>query len=170
MKPRPDRWDSDLDGDWAEQPGALVRSEDEEQDPNGCKTSPPGRRSTASKTRNKASNVSKTSATKRGSTNPRAKRATPQTVLVDRDDSRKSDENRSINDVVNDNSDDRQRSSTTTRKTKRSAPTQGSKAASARSPSTKQATLNFSQSNNGTGNRRAGATSLRRQEPVRICF
>ena len=32
MKPRPENWDSDLDGEWADQPGALVRSDPEDND------------------------------------------------------------------------------------------------------------------------------------------
>ncbi|KZF19486.1 DNA repair exonuclease [Xylona heveae TC161] len=32
LKPRPDNWDSDLDGDWADQPGALIHSENEMQE------------------------------------------------------------------------------------------------------------------------------------------
>ncbi|KAG9886272.1 DNA repair exonuclease, partial [Aureobasidium melanogenum] len=32
LKPKPANWDSDLDGEWAAQPGALVRSEDEALD------------------------------------------------------------------------------------------------------------------------------------------
>lgn len=32
LKPKPDNWDSDLDGEWAEQPGALIRSEEEAED------------------------------------------------------------------------------------------------------------------------------------------
>ena len=31
FKPRPDDWDSDLQGDWEDQPGALVRSDDEDE-------------------------------------------------------------------------------------------------------------------------------------------
>lgn len=32
LKPRPDNWDSDLDGDWGDQPGALIHSDNEAAD------------------------------------------------------------------------------------------------------------------------------------------
>lgn len=31
MKPRPDTWDSEIDGEWADQPGALIHSENEQE-------------------------------------------------------------------------------------------------------------------------------------------
>ena len=32
MKPKPDTWDSDLDGDWADQPGTLIHTHEEAED------------------------------------------------------------------------------------------------------------------------------------------
>ncbi|RAR07025.1 double-strand break repair protein mus-23 [Stemphylium lycopersici] len=35
IKPKPDGWDSDFEGSWADQPGALIRSDDEEEKEDG---------------------------------------------------------------------------------------------------------------------------------------
>ncbi|KAI9845692.1 MAG: Double-strand break repair protein mre11a [Thelocarpon superellum] len=43
LKPKPDHWDSDLDGEWADQPGALILSENEhgEEDEDDVEAAPP---------------------------------------------------------------------------------------------------------------------------------
>jgi len=41
LKPRPATWDSDLDGDWADQPAALIHSEAEEEEEDSAGPSAP---------------------------------------------------------------------------------------------------------------------------------
>lgn len=57
MKPKPDHWDSDLDGSWEEQPGAFVISGDDQDDDdaeNGEDGSVPPRTNAAARGRGKA--------------------------------------------------------------------------------------------------------------------
>ena len=51
LKPKPDTWDSDLDGEWGDQPGALIHSdvEDEDDEDDAATPVPTGRGKAAAK-------------------------------------------------------------------------------------------------------------------------
>ncbi|KAI9728558.1 MAG: Double-strand break repair protein mre11a [Cirrosporium novae-zelandiae] len=40
LKPRPENWDTDLDGEWADQPGALIHTDDDDEDGEGSVSKP----------------------------------------------------------------------------------------------------------------------------------
>lgn len=86
LKPKPDNWDSDLDGHWADEPGAVLHDDDpaeEEEDVVPTTRAPParGRAKTAANTRKAAASAPKPAAATRGA------RGKKQTVFDDDDES-----------------------------------------------------------------------------------
>lgn len=154
LKPKPDHWDSDLDGAWEDQAGALVRSEDEdENEDSNLGAIPPkpargrdggrgrgGRGATAASSR-------RTAATK--ATNSRATRGKKQEVIGDDDEE---SDVLMLDDEDDEEGDEDQIFVKETRATSRKAPTTRStastratsKTALAQKTATRQSTLNFS--------------------------
>lgn len=98
LKPKPDHWDSDLDGSWEEQPGAFVLSEgdrDDDDDENGEDGSVPPRANGAARGRGKANGAASRKAATlsqratpkgRGETAKAGARANKKVVVDDEDD------------------------------------------------------------------------------------
>lgn len=94
LKPKPAEWDSDMDGEWEEQPGALVHSDDEMEDANNSSVPPPktaaarGRGKAAATTRQTATaSKAKTSKASTAKAAPaRVSRAKKPVVIEDDDD------------------------------------------------------------------------------------
>lgn len=60
LKPKPDHWDSDMDGSWADQPAALIRSEGEDDnDDNASVASAPARKPAARRRGGKATSTTR---------------------------------------------------------------------------------------------------------------
>jgi double-strand break repair protein MRE11 len=154
LKPKPHHWDSDLDGPWEEQAGALVRSDDEdENEESNLGAIPPkpargrgggrgrgGRGAAAASTR-------KTAATK--ATTSRATRGKKQEVI---EDDEESDVLMLDDDDEEDDDEDHLFVKATKATPKKAAATKStaltratSKTAPAKKPAAKQSTLNFSQ-------------------------
>ena len=147
IKPRPDNWDSDLDGEWADQPGALVRSDPDNDDDAGENGSIPPTTG-AARGRGKATAPKKLPTT--------AKRAAPVVKSRGKKQVVEEESEEEENDVVMAESEEEPSlflsQATSARGTKKAAPAR--KAASptrrtaprkATSTSAKQSKLNFSQ-------------------------
>ncbi|KAI5273503.1 DNA repair exonuclease [Aureobasidium subglaciale] len=61
LKPKPDTWDSDMDGTWADDPGAIIRSDDEPAE-EGQETAPPKTKATRGRGGKAAGTTRKTTA------------------------------------------------------------------------------------------------------------
>lgn len=152
LKPKPELWDSDLDGHWEDQAGALVRSEDEDEDEEesnlGSIPPRPARGRGGGRVRGgrgaAAASTRKTAATK--ATSSRSTRGKKK--VVEEDDEQESDV-LMLDDE--DEEDEDQLFVRDTRFTSKNAATTRSTASSragkapAKTPATKQSTLNFSQ-------------------------
>jgi len=158
MKPRPDHWDSDLDGHWADNAASILRSDgeqedDEDEDEDGTpapktKASTRGRGKTAASTRGgKKAAPSKAAAAKKTTTTRGKKKA------VEESEEEEEEEEEDV--VMLDDDDDEEevvapRRKTTTSKTTAKAPAKAAPkkasaraAASSRSAAAKQTQLNF---------------------------
>ena len=175
IKPKPDYWDSDLDGSWADQPGALARPDedfaDEEEDAASVLPSVPATKGKASKAVSSAAAKKTPAAPKTpGKTTARGRK---KAIISDDDDNNEEDANEDIimlSDAISDDDNDATslflkpdpphpaskapRKTTASQGSKRATPaSRGAAAAAAITKSkAKQATLDFSQSqtNNGT--------------------
>ena len=155
LKPKPDTWDSDLDGEWGDQPGALIHTEgedeDEDEDDDAASVAP-------ARGRGKAAAAKKAPAKKA----PAKKAPARGRKTVVQDDDEDEDEDVVMDDAANDEDEElfvRDETPKPTRAATRAAP---AKKASARAPakkapaatkkapakaaaSTRQSQLNFSQ-------------------------
>ncbi|OCK83262.1 DNA repair exonuclease, partial [Lepidopterella palustris CBS 459.81] len=170
LKSKPDTWDSDLDGDWADQPGALIHTDAEaEDDDEGISSIPPkkpavrGRGKAAATTRKPVAPPKKTPAARGG----RGKKR----VIEEEDD----DEDEDVIMIDDDEESEglfvkplptaakkpvaREPAAGTSSRSKSSV-----KSASARAASTKQSKLNFSKST-GTQRSQANGRGKKPQEP-----
>ncbi|KAI9726763.1 MAG: meiotic recombination [Chrysothrix sp. TS-e1954] len=110
LKPKPDNWDSDYDGEWADQPGAIIRSEAEDQDEaeeesnlgsvppkpsngrgrgrgrGGASTSARNSQATARKTKGSAKPPAKSTKSKRNSVESEGDVEEADVVMIDDDD------------------------------------------------------------------------------------
>jgi len=162
LKPKPQHWDSDMDGEWADQPGAMMISEqedDEDVEEESLGSAPPksaprrGRGGKATTTsRSTTTAAKKTSAAAKKSAATKSTRGKKRVVEDDEDE----DEDEDII-MVDDDEDDEDEETFPPRKpvraTTKAAPkgaVSPAKRAPARSTATRatgrQATLNFSQS------------------------
>lgn len=153
LKPKPDHWDSDLDGPWEEQAGALVRSEDEgENEDSNLGAIPPkpargrgggrgrgGRAAAAASTRKTAATKAATSRATRGKKQEVIENDEESDALMLDDEDEEDDEDQLFV----------KEAKATSKKaaaTKSTASTRAtSKGAPAKKPATKQTTLSFSQ-------------------------
>jgi double-strand break repair protein MRE11 len=153
VKPKPELWDSDLDGPWEDQPGTIYRSEtsDDDDDAKSVATTrgagrgqgaisgrgKGGRSATAASARKSAAAPKKAAATTRGG---RGKKP-----VIEEDDEEESDVQMILNDDDDEDSESmfmppkKKAPAKTTRTTVRVAP------AKKATPASKQGTLNFSQ-------------------------
>ena len=150
LKPRPDNWDSDLDGEWGDQPGALAHSDiedEEEDDDNGSTSRPP--KTNASRGRGKAAAPRKTATTTKKTAAP-AKTGRGRKKVVE------SEEEEDVKDVMmvdpSEEEDDSQlflKPESPSRGGRKAAPAKkpapSIKQVPARATTSKQSTLNFSQ-------------------------
>ena len=99
LKPKPDTWDSDLDGEWGDQPGALIHSEGEDDDDDDDDAEDDDPASVApARGRGKAAAVKKAPAKKAPAKKPAARGR--KTVVHDDDEDE--DEDVVMNDAEND--------------------------------------------------------------------
>jgi len=170
VKPKPAHWDSDLDGEWADQPGALVLSDREPEDDDAESISSVAPKAAAARGRGKATGTTRGAAPAR---KPAAKAPTAKggrgkkKVLDDDEDEEDEDEDALMLDDDDDEEDEQP-----VRKTTKAAPkktvakravtpvTKASSRATAasRAPATRQtqSKLNFSQSQAATQPRGKG--------------
>ncbi|KAF2255815.1 DNA repair exonuclease [Trematosphaeria pertusa] len=176
-KPKPDIWDSDVDGPWEDQPGALIHTDAEDEDDNDVASVPPkkgaarGRGKAAGTTRKSAAAAKKTPAAKGG----RGKRR----VVEEEEDDVDDDGDAIMITSSGDSEEDEEAlfvkpSRTTAKKPVARAPARAKSppkktpTSRARAPaSTKQSTLNFSQASTQRSQApRAAATRAKKvQEP-----
>jgi double-strand break repair protein MRE11 len=168
LKPKPDTWDSDLDGEWADQPGALMHTDAEEEDEDVApkKPAPRARAGAAATSQKKAAAPKKA---------PPAKPARGRRKVFEEEEDEEEDEDVIMVDDDDDEEDDAlfvKPSRTTVRKPAAKAPARAkSPVKKAPARATKQSTLNFSQSQTSTRrsqqpSRAARTTAKKVQEPV----
>jgi double-strand break repair protein MRE11 len=154
LKPKPDTWDSDMDGRWEDQPAALIHSDpddDDEEDEDGVTSRAPtarGRgRGRGRGGRGASTTTRKTVAPKKAATTARASRS-KKPIFEEEDD----DEEEDVQMVLDDDEEDEDELFVKSKSKPRAA---ASRASSKRIPSpvkaptrraaTKQSVLNFSQ-------------------------
>lgn len=182
-KPRPDNWDSDLDGNWSDQPGARIHSDndamdvDEDADLGSIPPKPARGRGKAAGTTRKTAAATKRAAPAR--TTGRGKKK----LVVEEEDEDEEEEEEPI--LIDDDEDDEEEeesqglfvsqakkapAKTTTRRAaspKKKAQARSTTTRATRAPAGQQTTLNFSQSQPATQTRQTNGTRGRRaQEPV----
>lgn len=116
LKPRPENWDSDLDGDWGDQPGAVLHSdhgdEDDEDDGASLRSATPASRggrvrakaATATSTRKKPATAASKATTAKKSAPTRGGGARSRKKVVEEEEEDSDEEN--IPDHHNDNGED----------------------------------------------------------------
>ncbi|KAJ9623225.1 meiotic recombination [Taxawa tesnikishii (nom. ined.)] len=181
-KPRPDNWDSDLDGNWSDQPGARIHSDndamdvDEDADLGSIPPKPARGRGKAAGTTRKTAAATKRAAPAR--TTGRGKKK----LVVEEEDEDEEEEEEPI--LIDDDEDDEEEeesqglfvsqakkapAKTTTRRAaspKKKAQARSTTTRATRAPAGQQTTLNFSQSQPATQTRQTNGTRGRRaQEP-----
>jgi len=172
LKPKPDNWDSDLDGEWADQPGALIHSEGEaEQDEDGeelgsIPPKPPaarGRGKAAATTRKAAAAPKKAPA--RGGARAKKKAVEDDedededVVMIDDDDEEEEEDDLFVKPTR----------ATAKKPAAKAAPKRAAspvKKTPARAAAKKQSTLSFSQP--ATQGSQVNGSSRKVQEPVRL--
>ncbi|KAL1303585.1 hypothetical protein AAFC00_006950 [Neodothiora populina] len=184
LKPKPDGWDSDFDGEWTNQPGALIRSDNEEADEQGDDTVAVAstKKTTSARGRgrgraSKATSTTRKTAAAKSKAQP-AKKTTARNRRKDSDE----DEDEEDEDVImidddddDDDDDDGEDDAddglfvkqTTSRASTRAAPTRKTPArtTATKASSGKQTILSFSQSASSKPPRTATGGRGRRQEP-----
>jgi double-strand break repair protein MRE11 len=172
-KPKPDGWDSDMDGEWADQPGALIHTDNEAEDDGEDLTSLPAKKP-ATRGRGKAAATTTRKPAAAPKRVPAAKgRGKKKVVEEDEDDE---DED---GDIPMENDDDEEEdddalfvkpSRTATRKPAPRAKSPAKKAASKAKAPVKQSTINFSSQASTQRNQATRAPPSRKkvQEPVGI--
>jgi double-strand break repair protein MRE11 len=159
-KPKPDGWDSDFEGSWADQPGALIRSDNEgEKDDDESLASIPTKKS-APRGRGKAAGTTRQSAAAAKKAAPAAKGGRGKKKVVEEEEEDEEESNDVI--MIDDDDDEEESGEDLFVASQRKAPTKKTVAkatkapARARSPSKKttttrtkasatQSKLNFSQ-------------------------
>ncbi|KAF1347958.1 Mre11 DNA-binding presumed domain-containing protein [Delphinella strobiligena] len=166
LKPKPDTWDTDLDGEWVDQPGALIRSEDEasvEEDDNSPsnpqKKAPPARGRGRGRSGKATGTTRSTAASKK-----KAAPATKSSAKSKRNANNDEDEEEEDEDIImiDDDEDEDEEDALFVKPTTRKAP-----ARSAAKPAAKQTTLTFSQTPAPSQPRSSDAANVRgrRAEP-----
>lgn len=192
LKPKPSGWDTEMDGEWADQPGAIAQSDDEDAAEEDEDTPQPktkatrGRGKAAGTTRKTAATTKKAAPAKK--TTARSKKAPIQEESESEDDDVimvDDDEDDDIPDAVDDEEDDdalfvkeapkkKAPAKAAAKSTSKRAASPPKRKAPARSTTTKtstarQTTLSFSQTPAPSQARATGARGGRKaQEPVRI--
>lgn len=167
LKPKPDNWDSDMDGEWSDQPGAHIFGEDEDDDAHDSPKAAPAKKPAA---RGKAAATGTTRkaaapATKKA---PAAKGGRGKKQVVE-----ESEEEEEADIVMLDDDDDDEESDENalfTRPTRpaarKPAPAKATPAKKAAPSRTKQSTLNFaSQASTQRSQPARGAQKKKMQEP-----
>lgn len=150
LKPKPDNWDSDFDGPWEDQAGALIRPEDEEEnDDSNFGSIAPKPPTSRGRGRGRGGRIAATSSTRKTTkqtTNGRGNRGKKQIIEEE------SEEEESDVVMVNDDEEEEEelfvKPKVTSKKTtsKPAASTRSSaKTEPAKKPTTRQSKLNFSQ-------------------------
>lgn len=150
LKPKPDNWDSDFDGPWEDQAGAVVRSEDEEENDDSnfgpIAPKPPASRGRGRGRGGRAAATSSTHKTTKQTTSGRGTRGKKQIIEEE------SEEEESDVVMVDEDEDEEEelfvKPRATSRKTtsKQAASTRSSaKTEPAKKPATRQSTLSFPQ-------------------------
>ena len=156
LKPKPDSWDSDLDGEWGDQPGALAHSdldgqnEDEDEDENDTASRPS--KTTAARGRGKAAAPRKTATTIKKATAPAKTGRGRKKVIEESEEEADEDKDVMMIDPSEDEVEESQlflKPEPPSRASKKAAPAKKPappvKQTPARAAATKQSTLNFSQ-------------------------
>jgi len=179
LKPKPDNWDSDLDGSWADDPSALIRSDeddDENDDSNSVAASAPakpaatrgrgrGGKAAAASTRKTAAAAKKAPAARGKAKKPIAVISEDEeeedVIMIDDDDEEEDEETLFV-----------QPKPAPKKPASRAAPKRTASPPTRRAPSrttaSKQTTLNFSQSSSATQARAASGRSRKAREPVSV--
>lgn len=187
LKPKPDNWDSDFDGEWADQPGALLRSDDEVEDEDGddnSLVSTQAKKTTTSRGRGRG-RAGKATGTTRSTAAPKKKAApakkttarSRKNISEDEDEDDDDDDIIMIDDDDDDDDDDEEDEDDglfVKQSTKKAPPKTTNRKAPSRNTTTKssaakQTTLTFSQPPGPTqkrSNASASGARTRRQEPV----
>ena len=173
LKPKPDTWDTEIDGNWSDEPGALIRSDNENDDEDDAESMPSRSTSTRGRGRGRGRGQAAATGRKTGTT---TRGGRGKKMVEEEDDG---------DDVVmiDDNDDDEADSSLFVKpntgakaKSSRSAPTRSvspvkktaapraTPATSSRPATGRQTTLNFSQP--ATQTRQSNGRARKVQEPV----
>lgn len=182
LKPKPDNWDTDLDGDWADQPGALMRSDDEaanddNEEDSHASVQPKKAAATRGRGRGRAGKAAGTTRATAAATKKKAAPAKKTTARSRRNASEDEEEEEDDNDVImidddDDDEDDGLFVKETTKKAPAKTTTRKTPARGAATKASKQTTLAFSQTPAPSQPRTSGAATGargRRMEPVCYC-
>ncbi|KAF2495928.1 DNA repair exonuclease [Lophium mytilinum] len=170
LKPKPDTWDSDLDGDWADQPGALVHTDGEAEDDEDNDTAVAPPKKPAARGRGKAAATTRKIATAAPKKAPAPRGGRGKKKVVDDDEDEEDDDVIMIDEDDEEEDEDdslfvkpakSQAKKPAAKTTTKAAPKAPVKKAPARS--SKQATLDFSQA--GTQRSQTNGRSKKVQEP-----
>lgn len=167
LKPKPDNWDSDLDGAWEDQPGALVHTDGEDDDTPAAAA--PKRLTARGRAKAPAATQKTTAAAKKAPA--KAAPARGRKKIVEEESDEEEDNDVIMLDDDDDEDDDNALFVKPARATTRKAPARAT--ARPKSPpkraaprTTKQSTLNFSQASTQRSQRPAAAAAKKRvQEP-----
>ena len=170
LKPKPDTWDSDIDGHWSDEPGALLRSDNDEDDEDDAGPTLPKSTSIRGRGRGRG----------RGTTTSSSRKTAP-AAKSSRGKKRVDDEDEDEDVIMVDDNDEEEEDSSLFVRSKGTAKANASRstskqsaspakkmadsrAASSRSAAGRQTTLNFSQP--ATQSRQTNGNARRIQEPV----
>lgn len=177
LKPKPDTWDTDLDGEWGDQPGALIRSEDEasdEEDDNS--PSNPQKKAPPARGRGRGRSGKATGTTRSTAASKKAAAPTKPSAKSKRNANNDEDEEEEDEDIImidDDDEDEDEEDALFVKPSTKRAParptTRKAPARSAAKPPAKQTTLTFSHTPAPSQPRSSAATNARgrRAEPVR---
>ncbi|KAF2869697.1 hypothetical protein BDV95DRAFT_596029 [Massariosphaeria phaeospora] len=172
LKPKPDFWDSDMDGEWADQPGALIHTdaEMEDDDPQSIPAKKPA-------ARGRAKAVGTTRATASAAKKPPAARAGRGKKKVIEEEEEEDDYDGDAMVIVSDDDEEAEDlfvrpTKTTTKKpatrapARTKSPPKKAPARGTRQAATKQSTLNFSQPSTQRSQATRAPRGRKAQEPV----
>jgi double-strand break repair protein MRE11 len=177
VKPKPDGWDTDMDGDWEDQPGAIVHSEaeDDEDDNESVATTTATRGASRGRGRSRGGRggsitTRKTAAAPKKAAAPARGGRGKKKVVEEEDDDEESDVQMVLNDDDEDDEENLFVKPPARSKAKAPASRAAPKApaASARKPAPRQSTLNFSQPTQPTQTQRPSARAAASKQTIEI--
>lgn len=182
LKPKPPTWDSDEDGPWADQPGALVRSDDDDEHGNDASLASITAKKPATRGRGgKAAGTTRQTAAAARKAAPAPKGGRAKKKVIEEESEEEEPQDRDVI-MLSDDDEESDGEAVFIPETKKKAPARKSAAAKAparakspvkkatatrvKAPAAKQSTLNFSQTQRSQPTRTPVARGKKAAEPV----